>query len=197
MALAFDHVFVLCRPGAPEAEAIAALGLTEGPPNDHPGQGSACRRFMFGGAYLELLYLRDRAEAATAPAALLGLVARADGGCPIGIAVRTEPGDALPFDARPYTPAYLPPGIAIPIATASADPGMPLVFASPFPSRSTGPALSRVTVHGPWSPELRRALSSIPKLVLADAAAWSVDIALDDRAPLTAVTGLPLRIAVR
>ena len=195
MALAFDHVFVLCRPGAPEAEAIAATGLVEGPPNDHPGQGTACRRFMFDGAYLELLYLRDRAEALTEPAAMLRLPARAEGGCPIGICLRVDPTDTVPFATELYTPGYLPAGVAIPIALASDDPQQPLVFVSPFPSHATGPRLERVTVHGPWSADLRDALQGVAKLVAADAPAWSVDIELSGHGPATAIPGLPLYLS--
>ena len=42
-----DHIFIRARPGAPEAEALKAFGLTEGSPNRHPGQGTANRRFFF------------------------------------------------------------------------------------------------------------------------------------------------------
>ena len=58
-----DHVFVMCDVGAPEAAALHALGLREGSPNTHPGQGTACRRFFFGNAYLELVWVTDAAEA--------------------------------------------------------------------------------------------------------------------------------------
>jgi hypothetical protein len=49
-----DHVFVMCSKGAPEAEALLRVGLREGAGNTHPGQGTACRRFFFENAYLEL-----------------------------------------------------------------------------------------------------------------------------------------------
>ena len=63
MALEFDHCFVLTPPGAALAERIADCGLREGPVNSHPGQGTANRRFFCPGFTLELLYLRDQAEA--------------------------------------------------------------------------------------------------------------------------------------
>jgi len=47
MVPVLDHVFILCSPGAPESGALNRLGLTEGSPNTHPGQGTACRRFFF------------------------------------------------------------------------------------------------------------------------------------------------------
>jgi hypothetical protein len=49
-----DHVFVMCAAGAPEAEALVRLGLTEGSSNVHPGQGTRCRRFFLRDQYLEL-----------------------------------------------------------------------------------------------------------------------------------------------
>jgi hypothetical protein len=58
-----DHVFVLCAAGGPEAEVLVRAGLTEGPGNTHPGQGTACRRFFFARQYLELLWVSDAAEA--------------------------------------------------------------------------------------------------------------------------------------
>jgi hypothetical protein len=44
----------MCSKGAPEAEALLRVGLREGAGNTHPGQGTACRRFFFENAYLEL-----------------------------------------------------------------------------------------------------------------------------------------------
>ena len=57
-----DRLFLLCDAGAPEAEALVRLGLHEGQANTHPGQGTACRRFFFGDAYLELLWVYDERE---------------------------------------------------------------------------------------------------------------------------------------
>jgi len=39
------------------------MGLTEGTRNDHPGQGTANRRFFFSNTALELLYVSDANEA--------------------------------------------------------------------------------------------------------------------------------------
>jgi len=63
MALALDHVFVCTAVGAPEAEALTAAGFAEGAGNVHPGQGTACRRFFFRNAFLELVWVHDEAEA--------------------------------------------------------------------------------------------------------------------------------------
>ncbi len=46
MEFELDHFFVLCSLGAPEASLLTAVGLIEGEPNTHPGQGTANRRFL-------------------------------------------------------------------------------------------------------------------------------------------------------
>jgi hypothetical protein len=59
--------WIICLPGtgrgAPEAEKLVQLGLHEGPPNQHPGQGTACRRFAFANAMIELIWVSDAMEA--------------------------------------------------------------------------------------------------------------------------------------
>jgi hypothetical protein len=54
MTVEFDHMFICTQLGAPEADRLVAFGLSEGTPNSHPGQGTACRRFFFRNAMLEL-----------------------------------------------------------------------------------------------------------------------------------------------
>ena len=63
MRMELDHMFVCTDPGAPEAEKLVQFGLHEGPPNQHPGQGTACRRFAFANAMIELLWVSDAKEA--------------------------------------------------------------------------------------------------------------------------------------
>ena len=58
-AFELDHLFICCKAGAPEAEYLRDFGLTEGPPNVHPGQGTMNRRFYFHNAMLELLWVHD------------------------------------------------------------------------------------------------------------------------------------------
>jgi hypothetical protein len=41
MHFELDHLFVCTAPGVPEAEKLVEFGLHEGPPNQHPGQGTA------------------------------------------------------------------------------------------------------------------------------------------------------------
>ena len=62
MAVEFDHVFICASPAGHEAGGLTTFGLQEGTPNTHPGQGTACRRFLFRNAYLELLWVSDMAK---------------------------------------------------------------------------------------------------------------------------------------
>jgi hypothetical protein len=141
MAVELDHVFILCAVGAPEAESLVALGLREGSPNTHPGQGTACRRFFFGNAYLELVWVSDADEAQRDPARSTGLFERwsrrGSGASPFGVVLRPgagpraadDPGGGPhgdptaslrpPFPTWPYRPPYMPPGIAIEIAVGT------------------------------------------------------------------------------
>lgn len=57
MQIELDHLFVCTNPGAPEAEKLVRFGLHEGPPNQHPGQGTANCRFVFANAMIELLWV--------------------------------------------------------------------------------------------------------------------------------------------
>ena len=68
-----DHIFVLCEPGAPEADELLAAGFVEGQGYVHRGQGTANRVFFFQDFYLEFLWVHDEAEArssVTAPTQL-------------------------------------------------------------------------------------------------------------------------------
>jgi hypothetical protein len=62
MGIELDHLFVCTARGAPEAEGLVQLGFHEGPPNQHSGQGTACRRFSFANAMIELLWVSDERE---------------------------------------------------------------------------------------------------------------------------------------
>jgi len=113
---------LFCAKGAPEADALLRAGLSEGSPNTHPGQGTACRRFFFGNAYLELLWVDDADEAQRDPVNRTGLwtrwSGRTTGACPFSFVLR--PGDddvgSVPFETWAYRPSYLPEGLSIDIA---------------------------------------------------------------------------------
>jgi hypothetical protein len=57
------HLFICTAAGAPEAEKLIRFGLSEGTPDDHPGQGTANRRFAFSNAMIELLWVYEPREA--------------------------------------------------------------------------------------------------------------------------------------
>ena len=106
-----DHLFICTAPGAPAAELLCASGLTEGSRNRHPGQGTACRRFYFRNAMLELLWLADPAEARLPHNQRLGLAERFRGpASPFGIILRPGPSEppSAPFASWPYRPPSMP-----------------------------------------------------------------------------------------
>jgi hypothetical protein len=120
-AVEVDHLFVWTDVGGAEAERLVASGLTEGAANTHPGQGTACRRFFFRNAYLELVWVQDPVEAQSAPCSPTRLWERWAGrrtvASPFGLGLRpARPGagaGGVPFPAWEYRPAYLPAPLAI------------------------------------------------------------------------------------
>jgi Glyoxalase-like domain len=120
--LEIDHAFVTCAPGAPEGDALVALGIAEGSGITHPGQGTANRRFFFENFMLELLWVTDPKEAQSERTQRTRLwerwSQRGQGACPFGIIFRSA-GDRpspAPFPVWSYAPSYLPPGMSIEIA---------------------------------------------------------------------------------
>lgn len=114
MTVELDHLFIWASHGAPEGERLITFGLTEGTPNHHPGQGTACRRFFFQNAMLELLWIENAAEAQREAIRHLQLwergSVRGNRASPFGIGLRpvnSEKKDA-PFPAWEYRPPYLP-----------------------------------------------------------------------------------------
>jgi hypothetical protein len=124
MPIELDHLFLCTVPGAPEAEKLIRFGLHEGPPNQHPGQGTANRRFAFTNAMIELIWMNDAAEAQSQTTRRTMLWERWSGretkASPFGICLRptnshdTEP----PFPAWEYRPAYLPDPLVMHIGEA-------------------------------------------------------------------------------
>ena len=174
-AYAVDHVFVCCAPGAPEAQRLLDLGLTEGSSNTHPGQGTACRRFFFENAYLELFWVTDEDEAQAPIAAPTRLwtrwARRMTGASPFGLIFRSADDTARepPFPSWAYRPPYLPSPLAIDVAE---DTPMdePALFYLPFvrPSavvaaqpRTQETRLTSVDVTGPRAGALSRAARRI------------------------------------
>ncbi len=113
MGTELDHLFVCTAPGAPAAERLVQLGFHEGPPNQHPGQGTACRRFSFANAMIELFWVSDEREVRSESTNRTLLWERWSGrernASPFGICLRpSDPQDTRPpFPAWEYRPAYL------------------------------------------------------------------------------------------
>ena len=127
MRFELDHVFICTTPEAPEAERLVQFGLREGPPNQHPGQGTACRRFPFANAMIELLWVNDAGEAQNECTRRTLLwerwSRRASCASPFGFAVRpvAKQSTELPFPAWEYRPAYLPDPLVMRIAEAEVE----------------------------------------------------------------------------
>ena len=136
-----DHIFVNTSVGAPEAAHLIELGLTEGEPNTHPGQGTADRRFFFHNAMLELLWVADAEEVKSDSIRQTRLWDRwkhpSHGACPFGICFRSE--DPLkacvPFPSWEYRPPYLPSPLAINVVTNVDTLTEPMLFYLSFASR--------------------------------------------------------------
>jgi hypothetical protein len=137
-----DHIFICTSTGAPQADRLIELGLTEGPRNAHPGQGTANRRFFFEHTMLELLWVHDEAEAQSAVIAPTLLWERwrspETGYSPFGICVRasadqlsTRQSGVLP-ETWAYKPPYLPSGLQIDVAQNGSYPAEPMLFQIPF-----------------------------------------------------------------
>ena len=129
-----DHVFLFVQPDGPEIGALRRLGLTETYRRAHPGQGTANVCFAFDNLFLELLWLTSETEARSPAIARTRLWDRSrwstSGTSPFGIALRGEKAVA-DLSTWDYRPPYLPDGMRIPVATASDDPMLPMVFVSP------------------------------------------------------------------
>src|SRR5437660_324757 len=113
MPTELDHIFICVSHNADEASRLSAFGLSEGSPNTHPGQGTACRRFFFQNGYLELLWVSDPTEAQSEIARRTRLwerwSGRGTGACPFGLGFRpgTEAAEGAPFSFWEYRPPYL------------------------------------------------------------------------------------------
>lgn len=112
MAAVLDHVFICTAVGAPAANRLQEFGLVEGPPNRHPGQGTACRRFFFRNGMLELIWVADEQEARAAAATRLWERWSAAGrtASPFGVILRPAADAAVecPFPSWQYRPSTMP-----------------------------------------------------------------------------------------
>lgn len=118
-----DHIFICVNDHDQAADTLKALGLVEGTPNVHPGQGTANRRFFLQNAFIELLYLIDESEAQshlTAPTKLFERLKRSDNvASPFGICFRPSTvGEQPIFPVWEYRPSYLPASLKVDVGHA-------------------------------------------------------------------------------
>lgn len=217
MGAELDHIFICVSTGGREADALIACGMTEGSPNRHPGQGTACRRFFFANAYLELLWVNDEAEARGAIAGPTHLwerwSGRASGACPFGILLRPDgESDTLPFTAWEYRPPYLPAGLKLHVGENAAKIAEPALLFMPMgrrpdmaPEDTRQPMehpggfqkITRVRVMGPWdeaaSPEMLDTART-GEVEFAQADRYRVEVGFDGEAQgrRIEIAGLPL-----
>ena len=187
MDFELDHLFVcVSEGGRPEAERLAALGLAEGEPNTHPGQGTACRRFIFANAFLELLWVCDPDEARSETPRPLRLwerwSGRSAGACPFAVCLRpSRPDvDGLPFAAWPYRPSYLPEPLCFHVGADSSSTQGPLLVHLPFGRRPDSRPQPQPLQHPIGIREITRVLvrgPHPPSPVAEDAARAARDVA--------------------
>jgi hypothetical protein len=129
--LELDHVFIFCTPGVGLADRLLSAGFVETYRRQHPGQGTENICFCFDNAFVELLWVNNEAEIRSSSIARTALYERSRhlelGTCPFGIAWR---GNSR-ISTWPYRPPYLPPPLAIDVATDGDDPHQPMMFRSP------------------------------------------------------------------
>ncbi len=165
MKIELDHFFILTTPGAPEASLLKEIGLIEGPANDHPGQGTANRRFFFANVMLELIYLRDVEEARRGPGSRLLFAERfaAENASPFGLVLRgtdDDPTDKMdaPFPGWAYHADYLSDGGSLHVGENSTDIREPLCIFQP----SLAPRAARLSGVRPNAPSLAGVQLSLP-----------------------------------
>jgi hypothetical protein len=184
-ALAFHHLFVFTQPGAPEVDLLARGGFREGPPNAHPGQGTANRRVFFANGMLEFIRVQDREEALSAVTRPTRLDERSryrqTGWSPFGICLVSADGrlgDPPPFAGWSYRPGYLPAPLGLWMASNEAFPWEPAIFqligassAAPGARHPNGAGeIHRVRLQlaagGQGASEARHALGAVPGIEL-------------------------------
>jgi hypothetical protein len=108
MHVRLDHIFICTTHGAPAAGKLRQFGLTEGSPNTHPGQGTACRRFFFRNFMLELIWIENASDIRSEQTGPTMLWERwsSPGSSPFGIILGQQTGysNVCPFPAWDYRP---------------------------------------------------------------------------------------------
>jgi len=137
--LAFDHVWIVVHPGAPERAALERTGLQISPNvNHHDGQGTSSITTEFQNSYLELMYPDPKVSVDPGHEAVVEkfrnrLLWRTSGWCPIGIGLRrtSDVKDTFPFPTWTVNMPWMPAGSGIEILTARDDTKSPSIFIEP------------------------------------------------------------------
>ncbi|MES2796603.1 MAG: VOC family protein [Bacteroidota bacterium] len=136
-----DHIFIFTKEPDQVAKVLQEFGLTEGTSNIHKGQGTACRRFFFHNAYLELVWVNNEEEAKSSFISKAKLWERSQyhftNYCPFGICFRSKnelfnPLNLLFNDGWRYYSTYLPADQFANIASNEDFPTEPMLFEMPF-----------------------------------------------------------------
>ena len=150
--LELDHVFVWVAKGAPEAEALQKAGLHLQPEtNQHTGQGTASKIFIFENLYLELIWIEDE-QAAAKNAARSGtdMLRRArwqqTGASPFGVGLHRLTGAeaALPFPVKSYWSEWMQPNTVIEFAQSVTNEREPMYFVLPGYLSINTPAMAKM-----------------------------------------------------
>jgi len=135
-----DHIFIFTEAPEQATQLLQQFGLTEGTSNVHPGQGTACRRFFFNNAYLELAWVTSEQEIKKPVIAKTKLWERSQykltNYCPFGLCFRKQNqinnSSALFEDSWQYKPPYLPEDLYVNVASNTDFPKEPMLFEMPF-----------------------------------------------------------------
>ncbi|HSS21311.1 MAG TPA: VOC family protein [Pyrinomonadaceae bacterium] len=138
--LQLDHVFLWVTKGAPEAKAFENAGLhLQDHVNQHTGQGTASKTFIFQNVYLELIWIEDEQVAAkNAARSGIDMVTRSrwreTGASPFGAGLHRRSGsdNVLPFPVTPYWAEWMQPNTTIEFAqTVLKNNAEPMFFVVP------------------------------------------------------------------
>jgi hypothetical protein len=172
-----DHVFIFTESPEQVASSLHSFGLIEGSPNTHPGQGTACRRFFFENAYLELVWVSSEEEVKSQDIAETQLWQRSQYRkthyCPFGICFRNSNSEnnsgALIFeDGWKYKPPYIPEGIYVNVASNTNYPAEPMLFEMPFFRRTPkdySPERIQPLNHARGFTEITKVILALPTTV--------------------------------
>lgn len=146
--LQLDHVFLWVTKGAPEAAAFENAGLQlQDRTNQHTGQGTASKVFIFENVYLELIWIDDeQAAAKNAARSGIDMPGRArwkeTGASPFGVGLhRLDNPDAIPFPVTHYWAEWMQPNTIIEFAQTVTNNNEPMFFVLPDYLSTDTPAM--------------------------------------------------------